>query len=104
VHGEELYCTYRDEGLVHSPLPMNIILAHDLIAVVHTLTAPETKFMATSSFVAASMVFRDYVSLGIRISNIDSVTSIILGLGIWGKDFDCSVNARNCQCRLVRMA
>ena len=103
MHSEGLYRTYRDEGLVHPPLPVDVVLAGDLVAVMHTLTAPKTEFLATS-FVASSMVTGDNVGLGIWISNVDSKTSIVLGSDIWGKNFDCSVNARNCEGRLVWMA
>lgn len=77
--------TYRDIGLAHAAATVNVILAHDAIAVLKTLAALES----------AESVHSRTEDIGrvVWVEDVDASTGLVLGVSVWGEDLDGIVDA-----------
>lgn len=78
--------TYRNERLSHTTLPLNVVLARDLVAVLHALTTLETE--------TRNSVSSKRIGGIIRVQNVDAPTCIILSTSVGRKDLDGIVDSR----------
>ena len=72
--------TYRDISFAHTPLPVNIVLAHDLITVTHSLAALQPEILTRLGVLTP---FGEYVGFCIWISQVDSEACVVLRPSIW---------------------
>ena len=102
--------THSDEGIPHSPLSLDIILAYDLIALVHPFSACKSYRLILSIRIGASVgsppsgegrVSRGSVGGG---TNVDSGFSVCSSPAIGREDLDCMINTRNSEQWLIWMA
>lgn len=77
--------TYRNVGLVHATLPVDVILAHNPVAVLHPFTALETGVRATLP--------SRHVGWVVRIQDIDTATGVLLGTSVGRVDLDGVVDS-----------
>ena len=102
--------THRDVSIAHSSLPLYIILAQNLIALVHPLPARETPwvfFTIGTRASATSSSTREGRKAGRAVhgrADVDSRLGISLRTTIWGEDLYRVVDARDSQKWLIWMS
>lgn len=87
--------TYRDIGISHAAATINVILAHDAIAVLDALMALETTDIADMSTQNIGRV--------VGIENVDARTSLVLRVLVRREEFDGIVEAGGSDSRLIWM-
>lgn len=86
---------HRNVSFTHATATIDIVLTHDAIAVLKTLTALESAKIAHGG--------SDKVGRVVWIQNIDTAVGKILSVSIWGEDLDSAVNTRDRDGGFIRV-
>lgn len=93
--------THRDKGFAHATPTINVILAHDPIAIMNSLTTLKSARVAR---IEGGKVRRGHtICRAVRIKDIDTSAGEILSVTIRRENLDCIINARHGKGGLVGM-
>jgi hypothetical protein len=87
---------YCNVGFTHAAATIDIVLAHDAVAIVNALAALESAQIAHSGFGKVDRI--------VGVKDIDAAVGEILSVTIGGEDLDSVVNSRGGDGGLVWMA